>query len=170
MRKVAQFGRRYFVHFSDIVNLGKYASITVQTTQPETTHGHRVNGGEMEKDMFIHSNADLTRTEYRWQVEHFEPVNGWQRWESGIKTKAEAEKIRRYAYRCGYKTRKYCYAVTVYDPEKIRFRIWALQQDNLHRSDIIDRSKDPGHIKAVTENIKQAENEIKQLNKLLEEV
>jgi hypothetical protein len=119
--------------------------------------------------MFIHSNVDLTKKEYRWQVEYCEPVGGWRKWESGIKTQEEAEKIRRYAYRCGYKTRKYCYQVIVYDPEKIRFRIWALQQDNLHRSDIIDRSKDPGHIKAVMENMRQAEQEISELLELLKE-
>ncbi len=120
--------------------------------------------------MFIHTDADLTRTEYRWEVDIF-TGGRWERYAQGIETKEDAEKLRRKAYRdTGCKTQKYSYAINVYDPQKIRFRIWALQQDNLHRSDIIDRSKDPGHIKAVTENMKRDENEIAQLLQLLEEV
>lgn len=119
--------------------------------------------------MFIHTTADLTKTEHRWQVDIYNPGSGWEKYESGIPDKETAEKIRRRAYRqTGCKTCKDCYTVQVYDDNKIRFRIWALQQDNLHRSDIIDRSKDPGHINAVMENMKQAEKEISELLKLLE--
>ena len=52
--------------------------------------------------------------------------------------------------------------------DKIRFRIWALQQDNLHRSDILARCKDPAHIATVTENMRKAEKEISELWKQLE--
>ena len=60
--------------------------------------------------------APKTRhTEVRWLVEYHESVGGWRTWERNIATKEEAEKVRRYAYRCGYSARKRCYEITVED-------------------------------------------------------
>lgn len=51
--------------------------------------------------------------------------------------------------------------------EDIRFRIWCLLQDNLHRGDVLERCKDEKHKQLVRENIKETEKEIADLREQL---
>lgn len=49
------------------------------------------------------------------------------------------------------------------DEKEIRFKIWALKQDNLRRGDIIEISKSETHIQLIRKNILNAEKEINEL-------
>ena len=51
--------------------------------------------------------------------------------------------------------------------QEIKMRIWMLQQDNLHRGDIIERSKSKDHIEVVRKNMKETDIEIARLRKML---
>ena len=45
----------------------------------------------------------------------------------------------------------------------LKFAIWARQQDNLHRGDILDRCQDPKHRALVQKNYDETEAEIREL-------
>ena len=44
--------------------------------------------------------------------------------------------------------------------KKLKFLLWANLQDNLHRSEIVDKSKSEEHKKLVLQNIMKTEKEI----------
>lgn len=54
--------------------------------------------------------------------------------------------------------------------DKIKFKIWAIKQDILHRSDMIDRCRDEKHINLIRSNIKADEEEIVRLRAKLKEL
>lgn len=54
--------------------------------------------------------------------------------------------------------------------KEIKMSIWMLLQDNMHREDILERSKSEEHKKLVRENMKKAEKEIEDLRKQLREI
>lgn len=54
--------------------------------------------------------------------------------------------------------------------KEIQVQIWMLQQDNLHRGDMLERSKDEKLKNAIINNMNKNDKEIERLRDLLKQI
>lgn len=56
------------------------------------------------------------------------------------------------------------------EAKEIKFKIWALKQDNLRRGDILERIQDEAYKAELRKQMKEAEEEIRKLEAALAEM